>query len=342
MTQPAFPDVTVILGDTRLADSMKRGGRFNAEDFEAFERMKQALGSLTPYRFSFLEDHRTLLADLLARPPAFVLNFCDTGFRNNASQEAYIPALLEMLGVPYSGAPPACLSLCYDKGFVRSLANAHGVPVPAEVYLQESGPATLDNIRFPALIKPSCGDGSIGITRGSLVCNAREARTYIEGLYRQFPGDAVLVQEFLSGPEYSIGLIGNPNVGFTVLSPLEVDYAGLDPQLPRILAYESKADPASPYWTDIKFHQAKIDESTQQWLVDYSRRLFQRLGCRDYARFDFRADADGAIKLLEVNPNAAWCWDGKLNMMAGFAGHSYSAFLQLILEAAQARVAATR
>jgi D-alanine-D-alanine ligase len=340
MTQPAFPDVTVILGDTRLADSMKRGGRFNAEDFEAFERMKQALGSLTPYRFSFLEDHRTLLADLLARPPAFVLNFCDTGFRNNASQEAYIPALLEMLGVPYSGAPPACLSLCYDKGFVRSLANAHGVPVPAEVYLQANDHLSLDNLRFPALIKPSCGDGSIGITRGSLVCNTREARAYIEGLHRQFP--AVLAQEFLSGPEYSIGLIGNPNAGFTVLPLLEVDYAGLDPQLPHILAYESKADPASPYWTDIKFHQAKIDESTQQWLVDYSRRLFQRLGCRDYARFDFRADADGAIKLLEVNPNAAWCWDGKLNMMAGFAGHSYSAFLQLILEAAQARVAATR
>lgn len=340
MTQPAFPDVTVILGDTRLADSMKRGGRFNPEDFEAFERMKQALGSLTPYRFSFLEDHSTLLADLLARPPAFVLNFCDTGFRNNASQEAYIPALLEMLGVPYSGALPACLALCYDKGFVRSLANAHGVPVPDEVYLQANDRSSLDNLRFPALIKPSCGDGSIGITRGSLVCNAREARAYIEGLHRQFP--AVLVQEFLSGPEYSIGLIGNPNVGFTVLPPLEVDYAGLDPQLPRILAYESKADPASPYWTDIKFHQAKIDESTQQWLIDYSRRLFQRLGCRDYARFDFRADADGAIKLLEVNPNAAWCWDGKLNMMAGFAGHSYSAFLQLILEAAQARVAATR
>ncbi len=341
MTQPAYPDVTVILGDTRLADSMKRGGRFNAEDFEAFDRMKQALGSLTQYRFGFLDDHATLLADLLARPPAFVLNLCDTGFRNNASQEAHIPALLEMLGVPYSGAPPACLALCYDKGFIHSLANTHGIPVPAEVYLQASDPVALDKLRFPALIKPSCGDGSIGITRGSFVCDAREARGYIEELHHQFPGGAVLVQEFLSGPEYSIGLIGNADAGFTVLPPLEVDYTGLDPQLPHILAYESKADPASPYWTDIKFHAAKINESTQQRLVDYSRHLFQRLGCRDYARFDFRAGADGAIKLLEVNPNAAWCWDGKLNMMAGFAGHSYSAFLQLILEAAQARVAAS-
>jgi D-alanine-D-alanine ligase len=342
MTLPAFADVAVILGDARLSDSMKRGGRFNAEDFEAFDRMKQALRMLSQYRFSFLDDHTTLLADLLAHPPAFVLNLCDTGFRNNASLEAHIPALLEMLGVPYSGAAPACLTLCYDKGFVRALAGAHGIPVPAEVYMQASEPATLDSIRFPALIKPSCGDGSLGITRASLVHDMREAQAYIEELYRQFPGGAVLVQEFLSGPEYSIGLIGNPDLGFTVLPPLEVDYTGLDPQLPRILAYESKADPASPYWTDIKFHQASMDEGTQRRLVEYSRRLFHRLGCRDYARFDFRADASGAIKLLEVNPNAAWCWDGKLNMMAGFAGHSYSAFLQLILEAAQLRAAASR
>lgn len=341
MRQPAFPDVTVILGDTRLTDSMKRGGRFNAEDFEAFDRMKQALRSLTQYRFSFLEDHAALMADLLARPPAFVLNFCDTGFRNNASQEAHIPALLEMLAVPYSGATPGCLALCYDKSLVRSLASTHGVPVPAEVYLQAGDPVALDNVQFPALIKPSCGDGSIGITRGSLVCDAREAQTYIKELCHQFPGGAVLVQEFLSGPEYSIGLIGNPEAGFTALPPLEVDYTGLSPELPRILAYESKADPASPYWTDIKFHEARINESMQRSLVDYSHRLFQRLGCRDYARFDFRADAEGRIKLLEVNPNAAWCWDGKLNMMAGFAGQSYSAFLQLILEAAQARIAAS-
>ena len=58
----------------------------------------------------------------------------------------------------------------------------------------------------------------------------------------------------------------------------------------------------------------------QQQLVEHSARLFERLGCRDYARFDFRADARGEIKLLEVNPNPGWCWDGKLNLMAGFQG----------------------
>ena len=57
-------------------------------------------------------------------------------------------------------------------------------------------------------------------------------------------------------------------------------------------------------------------------MIEHSARLFERLGCRDYARFDFRADAKGEIKLLEVNPNPGWCWDGKVNLMAGFAGHA--------------------
>ena len=65
--------------------------------------------------------------------------------------------------------------------------------------------------------------------------------------------------------------------------------------------------------------------------------LFERLDCRDYARFDFRADANGEIKLLEANPNPGWCWDGKMNIMAGYAGMTYTDMLRLILEAAQAR-----
>ena len=77
-------------------------------------------------------------------------------------------------------------------------------------------------------------------------------------------------------------------------------------------------------------------------IVDYSNILFERLGCRDYARFDFRADANGEIKLLEVNPNPGWCWDGKLNLMAEMAGLGYADMLRLIIEAAQDRTATRR
>ena len=100
--------------------------------------------------------------------------------------------------------------------------------------------------------------------------------------------------------------------------------------------------PDSPYWTQINYHEATLDEETRRKLIDYSNMLFERLGCRDYARFDFRADAKGEIKLLEVNPNPGWCWDGKMNFMAGFAGLRYADLLRMIIEAAQERVASAR
>ena len=164
----------------------------------------------------------------------------------------------------------------------------------------------------------------------------------MNGLKHSLPGRPILVQEFLEGAEYSIGIVGNPGLNVQYLPPLEVDYSRLPEGLPHILGYESKWEPDSPYWTQIQCHEARLPEETVRTLQDYSMLLFERLGCQDYARFDYRADASGQIKLLEVNPNPGWYWDGKLNYMAGFAGLRYADLLRLILEAAQECVLVAR
>ena len=338
--RPTWPEVTVILGDPRMGDTTKIGDRYTPEDIDAVARMKAALAALSQYRFAFVDDHSSLLAEMVRARPGFVFNMCDNGYKNDALRELEVPALLDLIEVPYTGAGPTCLGMCYDKSLVRAVAVAHGVPVPAETYFDMSQQTGEIPSLFPALIKPNRADGSVGITAGSVVHNAEEALAYINHLRKTLPGRDALIQEFLTGAEYSMGLIGNPGLGFTVLPPLEVDYSALDPNLPKILSYESKFDPASPYFTEIKYRQAGITETVRRRLADHSRILFERLDCRDYARFDFRADFSGNIKLLEVNPNPAWCWDGKLAMMAGFAGYGYADLLRMILEAAQARVLA--
>ena len=335
-----FSDTTVILGDPNLPDPVKRNGRFNEEDAETVERFKTALGELPDYRFRFLDNHASLFADLRANRPHFVLNFCDEGFNNDAFMEMHVPAMLEMLDIPYSGAGPACLGLCYNKSLVRGIAQAIDVPVPAETYFNSDDLAATIPSVFPALIKPNYGDSSIGITKDAVVHTWEEAITCLGRLRAQMPGCPILIQEFLTGPEYSVGIIGNPGQGYRVLPPLEVDYSRLDPALPQLLPYESKWIPDSPYWTQISYREARLDEEGRRKMIDYSNILFERLGCRDYARFDFRADAEGEIRLLEVNPNPGWCWDGKLNLMAEMAGLRYSDLLKLIIEAAQERVAA--
>jgi len=239
--KPDVRKVTVLMADPRQPDSVKRNCRFNPEDFHTINTLKNALNHLEGYRFDYLDNHKHLLKQLSQEPPEFVLNLCDEGYNNQLTKEPHIPAMLEMLGIPY--------------------------------YLAPDVNATMISPTFPALLKPARGDSSLGITQRALVYNRTELRDYVEYLHELLPGVPVLVQEFLSGPEYSVGLIG-------------------------------------------------------------------RLECRDYARFDFRCDAEGTAKLLEVNANPGWCWDGKLNLMAGYAGKEYRELLSMVLDAALKRVAA--
>ncbi len=333
----AFANVTVLLGDPRLPDSCKRNGQFNEEDFDTVDRLKKSLQELPGYSFSYLNNHASLPAELRSRRPEFVLNLCDEGFNNDPFKELHVPALLEMLEIPYSGAGPASLGLCYNKALVRSIAAGLEIPVPLETYVDpDDQSATIPSV-LPALIKPCYGDSSLGITRESVVDSSQALLSRLEQLRSELPGIGLLMQEFLTGTEYSVGILGNPGQGYQFLPVLEVDYSNLDPSLPRILGYESKWLPDSPYWRQISYHEAQLGENTRQRLYSHSSLLFERLGCRDYARFDYRADASGQIKLLEVNPNPGWCWDGKFNFMAGYAGLRYADLLRSILESAQAR-----
>ena len=330
-------DVTVLLGDPRLPDAVKRNGAFNPEDFDTVRKLKDALSELTNYKFRYLDNHATLERDLSELRTDLVMNLCDEGYNNDPFKELHVPALLDVLGIPYTGAPPSTLAACYDKGLVRAVAQGLDVPVPLETYVRPGDQgATLPSV-FPALLKPNYGDSSQGITKDAVVNNEKSLLDYLERLRHEFPRRPILVQEYLTGPEYTVALIGNPDQGLRALALLEVDYSRLDPNLPRILGYESKWEPDSPYWTQIRYHEANLPEHVQGQLIEHSARLFERLGCRDYARFDFRADAKGEIKLLEVNPNPGWCWDGKVNIMAGFQGMRYTELLSQILAAAEER-----
>ena len=329
------PLITVLLGDPRLPDRSKPGGRFTADDLDQVVRLKAALGELQDYRFDYRDDHERLLDELRSAPPEFVLNFCDTGYRNQAALEQHVASYLELLGIPYSGNGPLALGLCYDKGLVRAAAQSIGVPVPREDLLPPD--QALPEVAYPAFIKPLRGDGSVGITARSLVRERAEAESCVRELRELLPGESLLVQEFLDGDEYGVGIVGNPGDGFRPLPLLEVDYSALDPALPRLLDYASKTDPESPYWSDIRFREARLASGMQQRMREWCHALFARLGLRDYARFDFRATAAGEIKLMEVNPNPAWCWDGKLAHMAELDDLRHSDLLRLILEAARKR-----
>ncbi|HEX7381689.1 MAG TPA: hypothetical protein VF265_05980, partial [Nevskiaceae bacterium] len=301
-------NLLVVTGDHRAFDATKPGGRYNAEDLKAHRIMVDAFQTLQEFTTTACSDHAWLLDGLRRQPPDLVVNFCDTGYRNVATQEHVLPAYLEMLGIPCTGAPPAAMALCYDKQIVRLAADAMGIPVPREAFLAGAGDVGLPDF-YPGLIKPNHADGSVGITKDAVVHDEAEARAYLAWLREALPGRDALYQEYLPGPEYGVGLVGNPGHALRALPILEVDFSHLPPGLNPILSYESKAVPESPYWSDIRFPRARIDPTREASLVDASRRLFARFGLQDYGRFDFRCGADGTPRLLEVNPNPAWGYD---------------------------------
>ncbi|MGF1593824.1 MAG: hypothetical protein ACFCUW_11125, partial [Kiloniellaceae bacterium] len=320
MPHPTVKTLAIVTGDHEAKDPTKLGAAYGPEDLKAHAAMVAAFEGLGRFDITVYNNHLRLFERLSEQKPDLVVNFCDTGIGNRPTRELNLPAWLELQDIPYTGATPQAMVLCFDKQIVRLVAEALGVEVPGEVFLPAGGSReTLPEI-YPALLKPNAADGSVGITKDAVVRDEAEARAYLAFLDRALPGHDILWQEYLPGPEYGMGLIGNPAAGLSVLPPLEVDFSGLPAGANPILSFESKVDPASPYWTDIRFRQAALDPATLARLEGWARLLFRRFGLQDYGRFDFRCAADGRPKLMECNPNPAWANDGKLAFMAGFAG----------------------
>ena len=334
--------VPVLLGDPRLPDETKLGGVFDADDLEVVDCLKAALAALDGYLFSYHDNHATLEEELRAlRGEAdLVFNLCDEGLRNDPRQELHIPALLEMLDLPYTGGSPRCLAACYDKSLVRGVAQELGVPVAKGRFLApgEPVPEALD-LEFPVIVKPNAGDNSKGITQQSVAHAPADVPRAVAAVREQVgPERALLIEAFLPGKDLTVGLVGNAAGGLTVLPITEEDYAHLPEELPRLCGYEAKWLPDSPYWMgNAEALRAELPVETRAMLEEGSRRLFTRLDCRDYARLDWRLDGQGRPRLLEVNPNPGWCWDGHLAAQAALTGTDYGGMLRQIMEAARRR-----
>ncbi|TFG01228.1 MAG: D-alanine--D-alanine ligase, partial [Promethearchaeota archaeon] len=246
---------------------------------------------------------------------------------------------LEMLNIKYTGSGPQCLAFCYDKSLVRGIAKEMGVPVPEGIYIKPEDKIIDLPLFFPAMVKPNFGDSSFGITQRSVVHDGVELINAITDIRERFGYDKpILVEQFLPGKDLTLGIIGNPPKNYIILPISEDDYSALPSDLPQICGYEAKWLPDSPYW-QIKSVQAKLPEDTIHIIETCSLKLFERLECRDYCRFDWRLDAEGNPKLLEVNPNPGWCWDGHLAKMSSYAGLDYKDMLMAILKATEERIA---
>ncbi|QTA37875.1 ATP-grasp domain-containing protein [Thermosipho ferrireducens] len=253
----------------------------------------------------------------------YVFNLSNKGGKE--TKQMHVPAVLDKLGIPYTGSNAYSHAVCLDKITTKIILRHYGIPTPDfEVY--NIGDTPID-IKKVSIVKPSREGSAKGITRDSVVDNIEDLRKQVEKVHREFKQPA-LVEEFIDGIEVSVGLIGN-NKNLEVLPILEIDFSTLPENLERFYSYEVKH-----YYGEQTNYvcPARIDKNVEEKLKDYARKVFKVLSLKDYARMDVRI-RDDEIYFLEINslPQLVPVYSD-ITKMAEAAGYSYDELILKILE----------
>lgn len=238
-----------------------------------------------------LEAKPDLPRRLTAAAPDVVFNVAE-GMRGRG-REAQVPALCELLGIPYTGSDPTTLSLCLDKGLTKQILKAAGIETP-DWQVVTTGREKLKPLRYPVIVKPNAEGTSKGITSASVVSDEAAARAAAKALVDRY-GQPALIEEYIVGREFTVGLLGERRP--KILPPMEVIFmtAAQHP----VYGFEEK----KPDTPRVRFDcPASLSASEAKRLEKVARDVFATLGCRDVARIDLRMAKDGTFYVIEVNP----------------------------------------
>jgi D-alanine-D-alanine ligase len=270
----------------------------------------------------------------------FAFNIAE-GIRGEA-REAQIPAMLEMLGIPYSGSGVTTLAITLDKRRTKEVLVANGIRTPRFQLLSRAEDLA-PGLDFPLFLKPNGEGSSRGITAKSLVSSKdelEEVATEMVATYRQ----PVLIEEYLTGREFTVGLLGNPP---EVLPIVEVGFDGLPEDAPKFDCYEVKwiYDSLDAGY-DTTTCPARVDDDLRSRIEIAATRTFEALEVRDLCRLDLRLDGDGEPSVFDVNALPGLIPDPAENSRfpkaARAAGYSYEELIGKVFNAALAREGISR
>jgi D-alanine-D-alanine ligase len=277
-----------------------------------------------------LGDGRPLLERLLADPPDFVFNFAE-GHGVGRSREARVPAILEMLGIPYTGSDPLTLAVTLDKDCAKRLVQSAGVACPPGCVVHHPFTLTPQDIgksgmRFPIIAKPAWEGSSKGIRQNCLLDRPADLAPLLSSLGRSYE-QPILLEEYIEGDELTVGILGNAEpciLGMMRVLPREptdrfIYSLEIKREFQKLVRYE---------------YPPKLPQATLDTIADAALKAYRVLGCRDVSRVDFRV-RDGVPYFLEVNPLPGLNPEtSDLVILARLVGWSYPQLIQAIFQAA--------
>ena len=283
------------------------------EEFDSVETVEALEGALrarghTTLRLGWGEE---MLSILDRERVDGVFNFAEgIGGRGRESQ---VPAMLQMLGIPYTASDPLTIAITLDKPLAKLLAKAHGIATAP--WRVNDG----RDLRFPVFAKPAAEGSSMGITAASVCENDDQLRTTLDQLRKYGP---VLVEEFLPGDEFTVGLVDGEVVGVMQVVPRRKDET-------FIYSLEVKRD----YLNRVDYRLADAPD-----VAEVGRAVWRAFGLKDVARVDVRRDRGGVANFVEVNPLPGMNpVTGDIVILSRFAGVPYEELIGRVIDSAVGR-----
>ncbi|MFQ5639325.1 MAG: ATP-grasp domain-containing protein [bacterium] len=255
------------------------------------------------------------------RPTGLVFNM-SYGIQGDC-RYTHLPAMLEMAGVPYTGASPVGHSLSLDKVVTKQILQSAGIPTPKMAVMSRPDPTAVENLRFPLVVKPRHESTSCGL---HLVHNHEEMISAVLSVTGQFEQEA-LVEEYIPGRELCIGILGNDEP--EVLPFVELDFNGREhSMLTREDKFHRTQDEPQ------KVCPVQLSPELEERIKKIAAQTFRLCHCRDYARVDLRLDPFGNPYVLEINSMASLGQGGTFVMGARQSGYSFVDVIDKIVEIA--------
>ena len=232
-----------------------------------------------------------------------------------------IQAFLDLYNIPYTGSGSKACKIAMDKNITKLIARSINIKTPKWILLRRNkhtGIKLQDNqspkFSFPYVVKPS----NEGSTFGLSIINEESEIEEAIALAAEF-SDEILIEEFIPGRELTIAILGNKPLPVVEIKPSHTSYD-----------YECKyTEGMSEYSVP-----AELSDSVERSISDDALKIYQTIGCRHYARVDFRMNEDGEYYLLEINSLPGMTSTSLLPKAASAAGLEFSELIDTIIKLA--------
>lgn len=259
-----------------------------------------------------------------------------TGIRGE-SRQSQIPSILEMLGISYVGSGILAHALALDKSMAKQIFTYHNISTPAFQIFHTHNEQLNAHLKFPLIVKPACEGSGYGIHKDSVVYNKKDLEKKAEELLQKYR-PPVLVEEFIEGREFTVGIIGN-GMDKIILPIMEINFDDIPEKYGKFNTFIVKTELEE----QTKFIcPAQVSVALEQAIKDEVSRAFDALGCRDISRADIRVKNNQPY-VIEINslPGLKPGYSD-LTKMALEAGVAYDDLIFMIVDNAMKRTKQTK